>query len=69
MATITISDSYIPRLRQAFGHWDQELGQWVPATAQEVLTKVKAHIRAKVEDFEADAAAQVKRSEVQNESW
>lgn len=69
MATITIKDSVIPRLCRAFGHWDQELGQWVDATPQEVLKKVKEYIRSAVEDFEAEEAALAKRSEVQNESW
>lgn len=68
--TINVPDELVPRIRAAFGKWDNlDPTLRIPATAAELQAAIKAFVRATTLEFETGEAAKTKRSELNGENW
>ena len=69
IAEVTILQSFIPRIRHAFGRFVGAPPVWVDVTAQELLEILKGHCKGRVVEYETAEAANAKRGQVGGESW
>ena len=66
---ITIPDEAVPRIKTAFGWRNSQTLEWVDATQQAVIDRVKQFIRSKVIEYETEQAASTTREAKSKEQW
>lgn len=69
--TVTVPDAVVPRIQQAFGHFDntQSPPVWILGTLADVQAFVKNDIKSRVLEYETSQTAQTKRDAVNGEVW
>lgn len=67
---VTVPDAVVPRIQQAFGHFDGSLPPtWILGTVADVQAFVKNDIKSRVLEYETSQTAQTKRDAVNGEVW
>lgn len=73
--TITVPDAAVPRILNAMGSWVYDPANpstppvWTPATNAQAVAQVKAYVKQKVRDYEAQQAQITKAATVDAEVW